>query len=152
MYSAEVLSQLRTLNWLLEETRRLPPASTERAQIDAQLSAVRARLPLSILHYHDNRAAQNLPSIANLRDARCGHCQATLPPATVAEVSKPGNFAVCPACGIFLWSGEAADPNTPAPKSRDSTDDVRRKKSGGPGSSRAADATHASTRAKRSPR
>ena len=43
MYAAEVLSQLRSLNWLLEETRRVPAGSSERGLLQSQIDGLRAR-------------------------------------------------------------------------------------------------------------
>ncbi len=110
MYSAEVLSQLRTLNWLSQEARRLPFDSAERQILCAQIEALRARLPLSMLRHHDDRAKRNLPSIANIQDACCGHCGSTVPGGTLHDLIHPGRFGVCPNCGVFLWSASSADP------------------------------------------
>jgi predicted nucleic acid-binding Zn-ribbon protein len=107
MYSAEVLSQLRTLSWLLGEVQRLPAGNPQRLILTAQIEAVRGRLPLSILRYHDERVQKNLPSVSDLRGPACGNCQQELPPDTISELAIPGRFGVCPKCGVFIWSGNA---------------------------------------------
>lgn len=126
MHSAEVLSQLRTLNWLVQEARRLPAQSPERAILDAQIHALRGRLPLSMLQHHDERARRDLPSVANLVGSTCGQCHAGLPENVVLDLARPGRFAVCPSCGVFLWSGEtdAATPTEahPSPARRTNRD------------------------------
>lgn len=109
MYSAEVLSQLRTLNWLSQEARRLPFDSAERQILCTQIEALRARLPLSMLRHHDDRAKRNLPSIANIQESCCGHCRAELPSGTLHALIHPGRFGVCPNCGVFLWSASTAE-------------------------------------------
>ena len=107
MYSAEVLSQLRTLSWLLGEAQRLPAGNPQRLILDAQIEAVRGRLPLSILRYHDERVQKNLPSVSDLNGTACGNCQQELPRETIGELAIPGRFGVCPKCGVFIWSGNA---------------------------------------------
>ena len=117
MYSAEVLSQLRTLNWLLGEVRRLPAGNPQRSVLEGQIEAVRERLPLSILRYHDARAKQKLPSVSNLSGSNCSNCHLKLPAGTVAELGRAGSFGVCPNCGVFVWSGDlAAAESAPASK------------------------------------
>jgi len=107
MYSAEVLSQLRTLSWLLGEAQRLPAGNQHRLVLDAQIEAVRGRLPLSILRYHDERVGKNLPSVSDLSGPACGNCRQELPPDMIKELAHPGRFGVCPNCGVFIWSGDA---------------------------------------------
>ena len=112
MYSAEVLSQLRTLNWLAQEFRRLPSGSRERAKIRSQMESVRERLPTSILTYHDRLAARGQPSAAEVHNGNCGACHIRLPRGVAGELIIPGRFAVCPSCGVFLWSADAnAEPD-----------------------------------------
>ena len=108
MYSAEVLSQLRTLSWLLGEAQRLPVGNGQRLILEAQIEAVRGRLPLSILRYHDERVKKNLPSVSDLNGSSCGNCHQVLPPETISDLADPGRFGVCPECGVFIWSGHAA--------------------------------------------
>lgn len=108
MYSAEVLSQLRTLSWLLGEAQRLPAGNPQRLILDEQIEAVRGRLPVSILRYHDERVQKGLPSVSDLRGSTCGNCQHELQPETLSELTDPGRFGVCPKCGVFIWSGNAA--------------------------------------------
>jgi len=107
MYSAEVLSQLRTLSWLMGEAQRLPAGNPQRSILDAQIEAVRGRLPLSILRYHDERVQKNLPSVSDLKGSACGTCLQELPPETIVDLAHPGRFGVCPKCGVFIWSGNA---------------------------------------------
>jgi hypothetical protein len=107
MYSAEVLSQLRSLNWLALEFRRLPVGSLEAALVQRQMEAVRARLPNSMLGYHDRLAARGQVSAAQVTESdNCGACHLKLPRGLIGELSLPGRFGVCPNCGVFLWSGE----------------------------------------------
>jgi len=110
MYSAEVLSQLRSLNWLTQEFRRVPADSPEGAHIKSQMEAVRARLPNSILSYHDRLAAGGRVSAAEVSRENCGACHLRLPRSLLAELVLPGHFSVCPNCGVFLWSGESSLP------------------------------------------
>lgn len=104
MYSAEVLSQLRSLNWLTQEIRRVPPGSRERALLQSQIDAVRDRLPDSILDHHDQLARSGHSTATEIVDGACGGCRAQLPPTLIKEVSLPGRFSVCPNCGLFLWA------------------------------------------------
>jgi len=112
MFSAEVLSQLRSLNWLAQEIRRVPAGSVEHAHLRSQLEAVRARLPHAILAHHDQFAARGRPSAAQVDGRACGACREALPAALLAELAEPGRFGVCPHCGVFLWSADSA----PAPR------------------------------------
>lgn len=107
MHSADVLSQLRSLNWLSQEIRRIPADSRELALLEAQRAAVRARLPFAILDHHDQLARDAQTSLAALEHDRCGACRANLEPDVLATLRDPGRFAVCPQCRRFLWSGEA---------------------------------------------
>ena len=110
MYSAEVLSQLRSLNWLTQEFHRVPADSPEGLHIQSQMEAVRARLPNSILGYHDRLAAEGRVSAAEVSHENCGACHLRLPRSLLAELVLPGRFGVCPNCGVFLWSGETPLP------------------------------------------
>ncbi len=108
MYSAEVLSQLRSLNWLAQEFRRLPADSREGGKIRKQMESLRDRLPTAILTYHDRLAARGLPSAAEVHAGSCAACHIRLPRGLAGELVVPGRFAVCPNCGVFLWSAEVA--------------------------------------------
>lgn len=112
MYSAEVLSQLRSLNWLTQEIRRVPTGSREGALLQSQMEAVRTRLPNSILDYHDRLAKGGRPSAAQVVGGACGGCHAKLPRNSLEELALPGRFGVCPKCGLFLWAGESPAPAT----------------------------------------
>lgn len=107
MYSAEVLSQLRSLNWLADEIRRVPPGSREEGLLQAQVESVRARLPSSILGHHDRLALAGKLSTVEVQDGSCGGCHMRLTPELLADLATPGRFGVCPSCGLFLWSAEA---------------------------------------------
>jgi predicted nucleic acid-binding Zn-ribbon protein len=109
MYSAEVLSQLRSLNWLAQEIRRVPPASRERALLQSQMDAVRSRLPDSLLDHHDRLSAGGKLTAAEVNGDICGGCGAKLPQALVITLGQPGRFGVCPRCDVFLWSAKSAD-------------------------------------------
>ncbi len=108
MFSAEVLSQLRTLSWLLGEAQRLPSDHPHRLVLEGQIAVVRGRLPLSILRYHDERAQKNLPSVGDLNGSTCGTCHEPLPADMIDELAHPGRFGVCPGCGVLIASGHAA--------------------------------------------
>jgi predicted nucleic acid-binding Zn-ribbon protein len=109
MFSAEVLSQLRSLNWLAQEIRRVPRASPEGALLQSQIEAVRGRLPDSILEHHDQLARSGHATATEIVDGTCGGCHAPLPATLVEEVSLPGRFGVCPSCGLFLWAPPPAN-------------------------------------------
>lgn len=113
MYSAEVLSQLRSLNWLTQELRRLPAGSLEAGRIRDQMAAVRARLPLAMLDYHDRLATKGRASAAEVHGLSCGACHLRLPQGLLGELAVPGRFSVCPHCGVFLWRGEVPAPTPP---------------------------------------
>lgn len=115
MYSAEVLSQLRSLNHLGQEIRRLPPESPEAMMLRKQISDLRARLPNSILGYHDRLAARGQTSVAKVSGESCGACHLRLPRGLFCELSIPGRFGVCTNCGIFLWAGENLAEPDPIP-------------------------------------
>jgi len=114
MYSAEVLSQLRSLNWLAQEIRRVPPDSREGAHLQGQIDAVRTRLPNSILDYHDSLSRGGRTSTAQVIDGTCSGCHVRLPLALREKLTEPGRFGLCPKCGLFVW---AAESNAPAPES-----------------------------------
>lgn len=117
MYSAEVLSQLRSLNWLAQEVRRVPAASPEGLRLQEQIDAVRTRLPSAILVYHDNLAARGKVSAAQITGDNCGVCHLKLPRDLVGTLALPGRFGVCVHCGVFLWS-DAPPPPPPDEKTR----------------------------------
>lgn len=108
MYSAEVLSQLRSLNWLALEIHRVPSGSPECAHLQSQMEAVRARLPTSILDYHDRVAKTGKLSATEVTGEACGGCHSKIPPDLLIELKNPGRFGVCPNCGLFLWVGGPA--------------------------------------------
>jgi predicted nucleic acid-binding Zn-ribbon protein len=117
MYSAEVLSQLRSLNWLALEIRRVPSGSRESALLHSQLDAVRARLPNSILDHHDRLTKGGKLSAAEVIGDTCAGCHSKLPQALLDELALPGRFGICPKCGLFLWEGEShAQPTELDPK------------------------------------
>lgn len=106
MYSAEVLSQLCSLNHLSQEIRGLPKESSEASLLQKQIDALRARLPNSILGYHDRFAVRGKPSAVMVNGESCAACHLKLPRALVGELAAPGRFGVCPNCGVFVWIGE----------------------------------------------
>lgn len=106
MYSAEVLSQLRSLNHLGQEIRTLPPESPEAVLLQKQIGALRARLPNSILSYHDRLASRGQTSVAKVSGESCSACHLKLPRGLFCELAMPGRFGVCTNCGVFLWAGE----------------------------------------------
>lgn len=108
MYSAEVLSQLRTLNWLIQEQRHLPVGSAQAMLLSEQESAIRQRLPNSILTYHDQLAKNGRSSVAAVAGSRCGACERLLPSELLSELKVPGRFRVCPKCGVFIWQDDPA--------------------------------------------
>ena len=109
MYSAEVLSQLRSLNWLTQEIRRVPTGSREAALLHTQMEAIRSRLPDSILEHHDRLAGEGKLTAAEISGDKCGACGTQLSPGLLGSVAQPGRFGVCPHCGVFLWSERADD-------------------------------------------
>lgn len=104
MYSAEVLSQLRSMNHLSQEMRRVPPDSAEAILLQKQIAALRARLPNSILDYHDRFEARGKTSVTQVTGSSCGACHLKLPSGLMGELAVPGRFGVCPNCGVFLWT------------------------------------------------
>lgn len=108
MFAAEVLSQLRTLNWLAGEVRRVPPESREGVLLREQIEAVRARLPHAILVHHDRLSEGGGVSAAAVAGDHCGACRGNLPEGLMLDLQQPGHFGVCPHCGVFLWLGEQA--------------------------------------------
>jgi len=106
MYAAEVSSQLRSLNWLAQEIRRVPAGSREGALLQSQIDALRARLPVALLAHHDRLTQGGRASAAEVRGDRCGGCGARLPADRVASLGQAGNFSVCPRCGVFLWAAK----------------------------------------------
>jgi predicted nucleic acid-binding Zn-ribbon protein len=121
MYSAEVLSQLRSLNWLTLEMRRVPSDSRESAHLQSQLDAVRARLPNSILEHHDHLTKDGKLSAAEVTGDVCGGCRSKLPQALLDELALPGHFGLCPKCGLFLWTEESVAPPTASSANRSKT-------------------------------
>ena len=121
MYSAEVLSELRSLNWLAQEMSRVPAGSRQNKHLQSQMDAVRARLPNSILDYHDRLAKSGRISIAQVTGDMCGGCLSRLPHALLGELAVPGRFGVCPKCGLFLWAGESLVPQTASDARRPTT-------------------------------
>lgn len=115
MYSAEVLSQLRSLNYLGQEIRSLPPESPGATLLRKQIEDLRARLPNSILSYHDRLAARSQASVAKVSGESCGACHLKLPRGLFCELAIPGRFGVCTNCGVFLWAGELPVEPAPAP-------------------------------------
>lgn len=109
MYSAEVLSQLRSLNWLTQEIRRVPAGSGEGTLLRSQMDAVRTRLPESILDHHDRLAAEGKLTAAEISGDKCSACETTLPPELLGSLTQPGRFGVCPQCSVFLWVASAFD-------------------------------------------
>lgn len=121
MYSAEVLSQLRSLNWLLKESRLVPAGSPESVHLQTQMDSLRARLPNSILGYHDRLVQRGQASAVEVTGTGCPVCHLRLPSGLLGEVAVPGRFGVCPNCGVFLWSAEPpanGAPPAPAPAKR----------------------------------
>ena len=110
MYSAEVLSQLRSLNWLTLEIRRVPSSSRESAFLQSQMEAVRARLPNSILDHHDPLTKDGKLSASEVINDSCGGCRTRLPQGLLDELASPGHFGICPKCGLFLWTEESIVP------------------------------------------
>lgn len=121
MYSAEVLSQLRSLNWSTVEIRRVPADSPEFIHLRSQMDAIRARLPNSILSYHDRLIARGQVSAAQASGTNCSACHLKLPHGLLGELTVPGHFGVCPNCGVFLWAGDELAPSVATPSKRNTS-------------------------------
>ena len=121
MYSAEVLSQLRSLNWLTQEIRRVPAGSREAVLLQTQVDAVRARLPDSILDHHDRLAGEGKRTAAEVSGDKCEACGKRLPGELVESLAQPGRFGVCPHCSVFLWSASANERRPEMAARRDAT-------------------------------
>lgn len=104
MHFAEVLSQLRALNWLSQEARSLPADSAQHVLLESQAGAMHDRLPTAISAHHDRIARSGRTSLAAAADAVCGSCHTRLPSQIVEELREPGRFAVCPRCQVFVCS------------------------------------------------
>lgn len=103
MYSAEVLSQLRSLNHLTQEMRHIPSDSVEAIFLRKEITALRGRLPNAILGYHDRFESRSKPSATKVERSNCSACHTKLPRRLLSDLSVPGRFGICPKCGVFLW-------------------------------------------------
>jgi len=106
MDSAEVLSQLRALNWLNKEARSLPSGSAQRRLLESQANAMHNRLPRAIAEQHDRMAQSGRKSLVAATGSYCGACGTELPPHINDELKVSGRFAVCPTCEILVCSAE----------------------------------------------
>lgn len=132
MYSAEVLSQLRSLNHLAGEIQSLPLESAEAKLLKKQIEDLRARLPNSILGYHDRLAARGRASVAKVNGESCSACHLKLPRGLACELMVPGRFGVCTNCGVFLWAAEkpAEAAEAPAPEAKPARKRATKRSSG----------------------
>jgi predicted nucleic acid-binding Zn-ribbon protein len=106
MHSAEVLSQLRALNWLNKESRSLSKRSPQRRLLESQAKAMHYQLPTAISKHHDRIASRGKSSLVAAAGSSCGACQMKLPPRIIDELKVSGRFAVCPSCEVLVCSAE----------------------------------------------
>jgi hypothetical protein len=117
MYTTESLNVLRTLTWLDKERRLLPAGSTAAAVVEKQQTATRAKMSASLVTFHDRYAKRGGPSVVLLSGSSCSACHIKLPSGELGQLRTPGRYAMCPNCGVVVWSGEpAAVEPTPAAK------------------------------------
>jgi hypothetical protein len=106
MYSAAEMNVLRNLNWLDNEHRFLPSGSAEATLVERRQTAIRAKLPESLLSFHERLKARGKPSVVPLSGLNCSACHLKLPSGVLGELRTPGRYSVCPNCSVFVWSGD----------------------------------------------
>jgi predicted nucleic acid-binding Zn-ribbon protein len=117
MHSTEMMNALRLLNWLDQERRGQTAGTTAATLVERQQTVTRALIPQSMLSLHDRLAARGKPSVVSLAGSSCSACHLKLPSGFLGELRRPGRYATCPTCGVFVWSGgEPVVDVTPAAK------------------------------------
>jgi len=103
MNVGEYLDDLCSLDRMAFELRRAGLTQNRRQELEAQVGAIRGRLPTALLTYHDRRARAGNATIAAIHNSTCGGCHLKLPLGMLADLGQPGRIAVCPHCGIFVF-------------------------------------------------
>jgi predicted nucleic acid-binding Zn-ribbon protein len=109
MHSAQVLGQLRSLNWLAQQAAEMKGDVARRLKFEAQANAVRELLPVVILDYHDRMRQRGYPSVAPVVGSKCQICGLELPAASLAELQVPRRFVVCSGCGVLVCSADESE-------------------------------------------
>lgn len=101
MQTIEGMQDLYSLNWLGRFAASLPAGKARQKAVLAEIAALRERLPVSLLGYHDRLAKQNKPSVVRTNGTSCGGCHLRLPTGLTHELRMPGRFVFCPHCSVF---------------------------------------------------
>lgn len=115
MCSAEVVTQLRSLNWLREEAECFPAGSMLRRLLEGQQEVVRHRLPAEIWQQCKKSIESGRPSLTSPQRSRCGACNTRLPDAMLKEVRLANHFISCPNCGTFICAPRVSPRARPIP-------------------------------------
>ncbi len=102
MQSVEGLLELHSLNWLERFAATLPAGKARHKAVLEQIAELRGLLPVALLTHHDRMLRQKRPSVVRTSGSGCGSCHLRLPAGTQHELLKPGGFALCPNCGVFV--------------------------------------------------
>lgn len=112
---SDLLQCLRQLDELDKTRSALNPQSTQRAELSAEIEALRQRLPTAILKHYDQRRSSNQPATAPVRLGICGGCHVPMNPSRFADLRRSiGALHLCENCGAFIYldDRETQNPDT----------------------------------------
>jgi predicted nucleic acid-binding Zn-ribbon protein len=99
----DVIQCLRQLEELDKTCGTLGPKFSKKA-LNAQIEALRQRLPTAILKHYDQRHARNKPAMAAVKHGICGACHLSMTRSSVVELHRTGgSLGVCENCGVFIY-------------------------------------------------
>lgn len=109
----DIIQHLRQLEELDKTRSALKPRSTKIAALNAEIAAVRLRLPTAILKHYDQRHGRNKAAIAPVKNRTCGACHITMTRSGASALYRGGGaVSVCENCGVFIYldDSEASGP------------------------------------------
>jgi hypothetical protein len=99
-----IIPRLRRLAELETAQRQLKKESGANAALAAEIEAVRAVLPTSILGHYDARRERGKVGIAPVTRGVCRACYLALPRGRLAELQRVADEVnVCDNCGVFIY-------------------------------------------------
>ena len=101
---SDLIQCLRQLDELDTARIALKTKSTKLAALNAEIEALRQRLPTAILKHYDQRRARGKPAVAPVKRGICGACHIGMTRSSAADLHRSGGaLHVCENCGVFIY-------------------------------------------------
>ena len=104
------MNELITNIWKLQSLEFAEPAD---GGASAQITELRAKIPVQILGHYDRLRARGKKGVAIVRNQVCAACHMQVPLGAIMTLMRGGDIQLCECCGRYLYLPEPAAPQKP---------------------------------------